>query len=235
MREENIGRARVDRITAIYALCEPDHQPRYVGKTVRYLHQRHKQHIYDAVKRRRLPVHRWLARRIAQRQRLVIKLLEYVPPGSDWIAREKHWIAKLREDGHDLLNLTEGGEGLAGFVHAPERNEAIARKLRTGGWFSCQTCETSFWRKRHEITKGQNKFCSRQCYSASLKGKSRPVSAACVSAGVAAAAAARKARINCKRGHPLSGENLFRTPSGSRGCKQCRKLHKAKYREKSRG
>lgn len=46
---------------------------------------------------------------------------------------------------------------------------------------------------------------------------------------VAAAAAEKSARTHCKRGHPLSGDNLFTTSQGSRGCKECRKIHKATY------
>lgn len=46
---------------------------------------------------------------------------------------------------------------------------------------------------------------------------------------IAAAAAEKRARTSCKRGHPLSGANLFITSQGSRGCKECRKIHKARY------
>lgn len=47
---------------------------------------------------------------------------------------------------------------------------------------------------------------------------------------VIAAAAEKKARTHCKRGHPLSGENLFINSGGSRGCKECRRIHKHDYR-----
>ena len=234
MREEIIGH-KADRITAIYALCEPDHTPRYVGKTVRYLHERHKQHIYDAQKRRRLPVHRWLAKRIEQRAALVIRLLEYVPPGEDWAARERHWIESFRNAGNPLLNLTIGGEGLPGHEFTAQHRAKIAAKLRTGATFQCELCAAEFWRKRNEIAKGDCRFCSRECYQISLLGKSRPVSNACKIAGITAAASARRARTHCKRGHMLAGENLYLNRNGSRVCKACRKLHKAKHRSAARG
>jgi len=233
-RKEVIGRA-ADRITAIYALCEPDHTPRYVGKTVRYLHERHKQHIYEAQKRRRLPVHRWLSKRIAEEKHLVIKLLEYVPAGENWAARETAWINQLRGEGFDLLNLTQGGEGLPGLTFTPEHREKIARGLRTGSHFECETCGANFWRKKREIALGNNRFCSRPCYAASRKGIARPLPAIAIERGVKSAAAAKRARPDCKRGHPLSGDNLFRTSNGSRGCKECRKIHKSTYRSKARG
>jgi hypothetical protein len=50
-----------------------------------------------------------------------------------------------------------------------------------------------------------------------------------------AAAKSRRDQELCKRGHPLSGENLFINSGGSRGCKQCRRIHKATHRSKTRG
>jgi hypothetical protein len=74
MRVEHIGDA--SRITAIYALCEwPSWQPRYVGKTVQFLHERHKAHIRDANSGRQLPVHYWLRKKIAAGERLAIKIV----------------------------------------------------------------------------------------------------------------------------------------------------------------
>lgn len=41
-------------------------------------------------------------------------------------------------------------------------------------------------------------------------------------------------KTHCKRGHPLSGDNLKITPSGSRQCRECLRLHarNAKARRK---
>lgn len=229
------SRKRPDGSTAIYALCEEDYSPRYVGKTDYYLHVRHKAHISAALRRPRLPVHKWLAKRAAAGKRLVIRLIEYVPAGMDWAARGRHWVAQYRQQGHAMLNLTDGGEGLPGHRFTAEHREKISTRLRTGAAFSCETCGASFWRKRGDISKGDCRFCSRPCYAASLKGVSRPVSETCKTRGVLAAAEARRARSQCKRGHALSGDNLFLTSSGSRGCKQCRRLHKAAYLERCRG
>lgn len=236
IREEIIGdcRKRSDGSTAIYALCEQDHSPRYVGKTDYYLHVRHKAHI-SASRRPRLPVHRWIAKRALRGDRLVIRLLEYVPSGGDWAARERHWIAQYREMGAPLLNLTDGGEGQSGHVWPQAQKDKVAAKLRTGATFACEACGASFWRKRNDINKGDCRFCSRACYASSLRGVSRPVPPACMERGVAAAAMARSARTHCKRNHPLSGDNLFLTSGGSRGCKACRRIHKATHRSKANG
>ena len=47
-----------------------------------------------------------------------------------------------------------------------------------------------------------------------------------------AAAKARRARTSCKRGHPLSGDNLYINPQGSRVCKTCRAMHSRNYAAK---
>lgn len=226
----------MSQITAIYALCEPDFTPRYVGKTIRYLHERHKAHIAAAKRPNpRLPVHRWMRKRMAAHDWLVIRLLEYVPAGEDWAAREKYWIHKYREEGRSLLNLTDGGEGLPGLIFSVEHKNNIAASIRTGATFSCESCGTDFWRKNSAINKGNCRFCSRACYAKSLRGVSRPVSLACKAAGIQAAALSRAAKTHCKRGHPLSGENLFLTSNNARGCKACRKIHKITYRSRHNG
>ena len=228
VREETIGDCR---IVAIYALCEgPDNRPRYVGKTVRYLHERHKRHISDALKRPRLPVHRWLRKQHDTGKQLIIKLLEYVQPERDWRERETFWIKHFRDSGCDLLNLTDGGEGTHGIVFSPERNEKVAAKLRRGSHFDCEQCGERFWRKPRDIKRGNNRFCSRRCYQAWQIGRTKPVAAAIHVAGGAAAAEARRARTHCRAGHPLSGENLNLHPRGVRDCRACSLAAKHRYR-----
>jgi len=47
--------------------------------------------------------------------------------------------------------------------------------------------------------------------------------------GIKVAANLKNKQTHCKRGHPLSGQNLFITTQGSRGCKECRRIHKRDY------
>lgn len=170
MRVEHIGRAT---LTAIYALEEhPSGAVRYVGKTVRYLHERHKQHIIES-RRRRLPVNNWIRGQVQRGETLAIRLLEYVPPGADWADRERHWIKHYREAGARLLNMTDGGEGLAGHRHSKEHREKIAAAIRTGATFHCLACGATFYRKRSAIEKGQAKFCSRPCANTYNRGGHR--------------------------------------------------------------
>lgn len=228
-----IGRAN-DKWTAIYAFEEHGGEIKYVGKTTQYLIDRRKEHLRSANGGNQKPFYRWLRKRCAA-QGFVTRLIEHVPPGGDWASRERHWIKHYRERGDRILNLTDGGEGLAGHVFSLEHRAKIAAKLRTGQEFSCETCGEKFWRKQYAIKNGDNRFCSRPCYSQSLKGVPRAFDRAATEKGIAAAADARRARTHCKRGHPLSGDNLFLTSSGSRACKECRKIHKLTYRSKRNG
>lgn len=98
-----------------------------------------------------------------------IKHLERVPPGADWIESERFWIAKYRNEGARLLNLTDGGEGLAGLPMSQSHKDKIAAALRTGGNFHCEKCGMGFWRRRSDILAGHNKFCSRTCSNARHK------------------------------------------------------------------
>lgn len=166
-RIEVIGNA-----TAIYALCEyPSMAPRYVGKTIKYLHERHKVHIRSAKAGKRLPVHYWLRKQLANGRRLAISLIEYA--GQDWAERERFWIAEYRRQGHQLLNLTAGGEGLAGYAMPQEHRQKIADALTTRQHFSCLRCGAPFTRKANEVRKGHAKFCCRQCANSHNKGGHR--------------------------------------------------------------
>ena len=46
--------------------------------------------------------------------------------------------------------------------------------------------------------------------------------------------AANARKTECLRGHPLTGDNLYRQHSGHRGCRQCRKDHAREYMRKRR-
>lgn len=217
---------------SIYALCDSKSmEPRYIGKTVTRLERRLSQHI-TAAKRSRLPVHHWINKRISSGENVVIRLVEVVSHKSDWAERERHWIKYLKENGRSL-NVTDGGEGLAGHVFTEQHRKNISEAIKTGEYIECEQCGAKAWRKQCEIKKGNNRFCSKDCYQKSQIGVSKPVSEIATRNGVAAAALKRLSRTHCKRGHLLSGENLFVTSKGGRGCKQCRKIHKATYRAKT--
>lgn len=222
--------------TRIYALCEfPSQAPRYVGKTIQPLRLRLAEHLRTSRRNARLPVHRWLAKRARENRQVCIKWLETVDSGCDWAAAERKWIEYMRKNVEYILNLTDGGEGLAGHKFSEIHRRRISKALCTRQPFNCETCGTVFLRRQSEISKGHCLFCSRECYIQSIRGKPRQVSRLCVERGVAAAAQARRTQTHCKRGHALSGDNVFRTSAGGRGCRECRKIHKRTYTEKTHG
>lgn len=160
-RIETIGDATPT--VTIYALCDyPSWEPRYIGKTVQRAGQRHKAHIRDAKAGKRLPVHYWLRKKLAAGERLAIKHLQWLPASGDWAAAERAWIERFRSGGR-LLNLTDGGEGLAGHSFSQDHRDKIAAALRSGSSFACEKCGAEFWRKRNQIRRGHNRFCSRAC------------------------------------------------------------------------
>ena len=114
---------------SIYGLADPGTGKfRYVGQTHRTLGARLYHHIWDAIhhshKNRK---DAWICNLMVRGLRPNIVLLEET---SSWKTREKFWISQFP----DLLNCTEGGEGIVGYRHTPEARQKIAaaNKLRAG-------------------------------------------------------------------------------------------------------
>lgn len=218
-----------DEVTVTIYCIKPDTctDPVYVGSTHQKLRHRIRAHVLNAQKGSAIPLHAWIRERVSAG--FVVEVLERLNGLERRHEREKYWVSQF----NGLLNVTDGGPGMSGHRFAgTDHATRIADGLKTGDTFTCAACGSEFWRKRTEISKGNNKFCSRACYANSLRGISRPVPARLTESGVLAAALEKRARTHCKRGHPLSGENLFVTSSGARGCKECRRLHKRAYLER---
>ncbi len=60
-----------------------------------------------------------------------------------------------------------------GQKRSPESVKKGSEKLRKGAFFNCLTCGEQFWRAPSAIKKGQNKYCSRNCYFKSDKNKQK--------------------------------------------------------------
>jgi len=202
-RIETIGdcKKREDKSVAIYALTESDGRIRYIGKTEYYIHIRHKSHIRAALKGGNLPVNRWIRKKIKNNEPLIIRLIEYVGHNEDWCAREKYHIKCVRAASNDCLNLCDGGEGLSGHIPTKEHRNKISNALKTGAYCDCNYCGATFWRKKNQIARNENKFCSKKCYQKNQLGKTKAISKTFTECGVAAAAAIKKAQTHCKNGN----------------------------------
>jgi hypothetical protein len=129
--------------------------------------------------------------------------------------------------------LLAGGEGAHLVSFPPERRERIAAALRTGRHRPCETCGADVWVVPSQERQGFGRYCSRACKDAAGRGP-RPGRPGPAPQAIIAAADARKARTHCKRGHPLSGENLSRV-GGRRVCRTCQRAAVAAYKTRLTG
>jgi hypothetical protein len=146
----------------IYALVDPA-QPnriRYVGKTLLGATARLRAHVKEArIGRHRVWKNFWVAKLLREgRTPRAIVLESFYRPSRELMSRrERHWIAWLASTGHQLTNMTPGGDGggvrgakrsarccarisraLRGKKHTLERRQAASRRNR-GRRFSPRT------------------------------------------------------------------------------------------------
>lgn len=114
------------RPVLIYRLIDPrDQRVRYVGKTETRLSRRLAGHIKQAKDGRGGSSAPWILDLLAQGLRPRIEMIETVPVGNAWPAREKHWIAEYRRQYPDLLNIALGGAGGGAIYMTPEVKERL--------------------------------------------------------------------------------------------------------------
>lgn len=106
--ESNVSKPNAP-MCVVYGLTLDGESYRYVGRTSCGLAKRMREHVYAARTGKDLPVYRWMRKHGAENVRAVILaegVREDLPP------LESQWVAKLRDEGHHLLNCSDGGEGL---------------------------------------------------------------------------------------------------------------------------
>lgn len=107
----------------IYGLYVANGDIRYVGLTTRVA-VRLRQHQRAAATGVNLPVYRWMRKH--GEDSVCIRILSYALTFDDLKRCEMWWIAELKSIGHELLNLTDGGEGVLGWKHSAETRARIA-------------------------------------------------------------------------------------------------------------
>lgn len=119
-------------VGVIYALRDVRHDDcRYVGLTTLSPQERLWSHWSCARAGKPQAVYKWMAKRLHDQQLVALEVLEVVMTNkSDLGAAEKRWIERLRAEGHRLLNLTDGGEGMAGTRWTDERRRLMREKRR---------------------------------------------------------------------------------------------------------
>lgn len=131
------GISRQMHKTFIYVFVDPrDGRVRYVGK-VKSPNERYQRHVKPGVLAKNFPVTRWAKKLLDQSVFPEMRLLECVAD-ADYPEREKYWIAYYRALHDDLLNITDGGEGAAGYDRPEEVKAKISQTL-TGHEVSQET------------------------------------------------------------------------------------------------
>lgn len=113
----------------------------YVGMTTESLSKRLRRHIQEALKREHSPEsdkNKWVREVYGKSVRPLINEIETAefPDALQAGEREKYWIAKYREDGYNITNMTDGGLGTPGLVLevTEATKEKIAESLTTDEW-----------------------------------------------------------------------------------------------------
>jgi hypothetical protein len=129
----------------IYALCDADRQPRYVGKA-NDPSERLKSHLRDKTRSRKVA---WLRELKSRGLRPVLVLLQEVPVTADWETAERRWISRFRKRGIALLNVSRGGGGAPGA--SADTSERISRSVQERWADPAQAAAMlSGWRAREE-------------------------------------------------------------------------------------
>ena len=113
----------------IYALSDESGERRYVGKTKQYLKQRLYAHIRECQSDRKSHKISWIKSLLKNDKRPIISVLDTVEE-DNWQYWEKHWIDKLRNEGCNLTNLTEGGQGGNGYTHTEESKQKMSESKK---------------------------------------------------------------------------------------------------------
>lgn len=119
-------------VGAIYGVREMGSTEfRYVGLTTKTILRRRSEHFKNAERGHKTPFADWL-RKHQSREDVFFQSLELVMSDDleDLGRAEQEWIARLRAEGHRLLNLTDGGLGPRGFVWTDEQRRAVGDRTR---------------------------------------------------------------------------------------------------------
>ena len=111
--------------TYIYKISDELGNVRYIGKS-NNPRRRLYQHIND---KSNLHKFNWLNSIIKRGSKPIIEIIEKVSVDI-WQEREIYWIAKFKEDGFDLINLTLGGDGGNGMRHTEESKQSMSKSKK---------------------------------------------------------------------------------------------------------
>lgn len=125
-----------EKLVKIYALSNsnyPDNY-RYIGKTRGELKRRLKQHISEAIGKRKNNTYKnnWIRKELLNLNNILITLIEEVKE-KDWQEAEKYYIKYYKELGFNLTNSSQGGEGIIRNPIEKKEVKTIKKRKRKKG------------------------------------------------------------------------------------------------------
>jgi len=113
--------------TFIYTLSDPTTgKIRYVGKS-NFPKKRYYNHI-SSCHRTHTHKNNWIKSLLKENKRPILNVVDEVPV-DDWQTFEKYWIDKLLEEGNELTNIAEGGNGVTQHTYNTIEKMKIRHKL----------------------------------------------------------------------------------------------------------
>lgn len=117
------------RTILIYLLRDPrNSQVKYVGKTVQKIRDRLTTHIREAKRNDKSPKDKWILEVISNDFEPIIEIIEQAQE-ENWQERERYWIVEYYNQGCELTNRTDGGEGLHGHKFSKEHRKKLSKVL----------------------------------------------------------------------------------------------------------
>ena len=112
----------------VYGLMDMEvGQIRYVGQTTRTMKKRFAEHVEHARQGRKTPVHCWIKSILDRGGEVgIMPIIE----NAVLHETEVEVIARLKDEGYDLLNVTNGGEGTLGWIMSDEQRERHSEQMR---------------------------------------------------------------------------------------------------------
>lgn len=114
-------------ITKFYTLASTRdlNEIRYIGKTVKPLHYRLDGHLCAARRAKNLNYthnhnYNWINKEVKEGYSIIIEEIDECDSNFNWQLIEKYWISQFKSWGFKLNNISEGGDGVAGYKQSEE-------------------------------------------------------------------------------------------------------------------
>lgn len=186
----------------IYALHSGDGNFRYVGVTRRPARRLYEHRDEAARRRTRSGVYNWI-RKIGA-ENLQMSVVDTAHTAQSAFAAEAAWISLLRESGFQLLNHTDGGEGLSGASEETRRRMSESGKGRVVTEGTRQKIR-DFWREHGHPRSGA--ILSRETRSAISRANTGRKGPPMSDANKAAARSRMLGKLNPNYGKSPSAES----------------------------